>query len=377
MKTYEPDKEITWDGLIESLNNSLSHPIETTWDIYYYLRRNYQADGSVISRTLMLAYLMIRLERPSLINSCMLGLALKISRKYADFNLPVFLDYWDYSVMLRPEDTVVRPSPDGKPVLTLKDRTERALQSYRLRHPHAKGRRDDIRHMLAVKVYAREDDGVAGQMVKLVDGQGMEIIADGRMFVAQNGEIQGRMFDVLVRSGRNGVERAVDVVGSRLKPEEVFATTVGYVGWVDPRHVHVHVFDSLSRHFVADHPDIMPCEGDFVKFCPVIANDDRFKSAAIVSIADKLQGRMEFGTCKAVVVGINSAMRYVSYRLQTLPPDTSEGQYEMEGTAGLSKVVNPESIGKLVVGGILSLTLYLRRGRDRVKHNCVAFVHID
>ena len=53
--TYNPQQVLSWDELLESINNGASHPDETQWAIYRYLKENYKNEGSVMSRTLLAA----------------------------------------------------------------------------------------------------------------------------------------------------------------------------------------------------------------------------------------------------------------------------------------------------------------------------------
>ena len=74
---------VTWDELLESISTGAAHPDETNWKIFRYLQSNYKTMGSQIARTLLAAYIKLHVKRESLINSCMLGMAVKISEMYA------------------------------------------------------------------------------------------------------------------------------------------------------------------------------------------------------------------------------------------------------------------------------------------------------
>lgn len=80
--TYNTQQVLSWDELLESINNGASHPDETQWAIYRYLKENYKNEGSVMSRTLLAAYMKLHVNEPSLINSLMLGIAAKVSEVY-------------------------------------------------------------------------------------------------------------------------------------------------------------------------------------------------------------------------------------------------------------------------------------------------------
>lgn len=108
--TSDPAPVVTRQQLDEALATGQQHPEETQWTIYRYLKAHYATLGSVETRTLLAAYIRLHQRRPSLIGSCMLGLALKIAETYPDFRLPQFLQAWGYDACLRDEE----PTPDGK-----------------------------------------------------------------------------------------------------------------------------------------------------------------------------------------------------------------------------------------------------------------------
>ena len=148
--TYNTQQVLSWDELLESINNGASHPDETQWAIYRYLKENYKNEGSVMSRTLLAAYMKLHVNEPSLINSLMLGIAAKVSEEYPDFRFPQFLKAWGYKGNLRNQDKERQTSKDGRTYLALVERVERALQSYLLHHPEEE--REDSN--LIVSMYA-------------------------------------------------------------------------------------------------------------------------------------------------------------------------------------------------------------------------------
>ena len=127
--TDETNPTITWEQLMESVNSGAQHPEDTQWTVFRYLKKNYKTIGSVEARTLLVIYTKLRSQRPSLINSCMLGLALKISEVYSDFRLPQFLQVWGYDACLREEDRQPQTGKDGRRYLSLQERVERARAS--------------------------------------------------------------------------------------------------------------------------------------------------------------------------------------------------------------------------------------------------------
>lgn len=311
--TYNTQQVLSWDELLESINNGASHPDETQWAIYRYLKENYKNEGSVMSRTLLAAYMKLHVNEPSLINSLMLGIAAKVSEEYPDFRFPQFLKAWGYKGNLRNQDKERQTSKDGRTYLALVERVERALQSYLLHHPEEK--REDcnlIVSMYAVKVFEKISDGKKRRYVKLVAANGSEFIADSHQFPCKPWEICGHMFDVLTRVSRQGKERASEIVVSKKRVDEVFSTQVGYVDGIDESHNHVHIYNAQSQHFVAEKSTLSTqpsihniSNGSFVLFCPIIANGDHFKSAAIIRILNKDEGRKAFGMYEAEITFVN------------------------------------------------------------------------
>ena len=371
------NKSVTWDELLESIATGATHPDDTNWKIFRYLQNNYKTMGAVTARTLLAAYMKLHVKRMSLIDSCMLGMAVNISETYSDFKLPKFLEAWGYDQFLRPQDLRRQTGKDGRQYLSLKERVERALQSYRLHHPEeSDGECEGVVSMYAAKVFEKEKDGRKRRYVKLVATNGSELIADSHQFPCRPWEISGRMFDVLTRVSKQGNERVSDIVASRKRVDEVFSVEVGFVEFIDESHGHIHVYDSQSRHFVADKSACSALKisvGNYVRFCPIIANGDHFKSAAIVSVMDKYEGRKAFGIYEAKVEYANVKDRYIRYSIESAIRYTPEGNIIKAGFASTANL--PEDVRNgMVQGSHVHLVLFLKRGKDGMKHNYVAEV---
>lgn len=110
----DSDTISSWDELLASLETAVSHPVDTAWQIYRYLQNNYTTMGSHQVRMLLVAYLKLPVDRPSLVHSCVLGIAVKISSEYADFQFPQFLQMWGYDRYLREEDKQRQTGKDGR-----------------------------------------------------------------------------------------------------------------------------------------------------------------------------------------------------------------------------------------------------------------------
>ncbi len=321
--TGEHAPVITRQQLDAAMADGRQHPEETQWMIYRYLKTQYATLGSVEARRLLAAYIRLHVQRPSLVNSCMLGLALKIAAVYPDFRLPQFLKALGYDTCLREEDCQSQTGKDGRRYLSLRERVERARASYLLHHPGEDGDGcDAIAHMLAVKVFEKERQGRKHRFVKLVAPDGLSMVADSHQFPCKPWEIAGRLFDVLTRASKQGNERAAEIVVSAKKVSDVFSVETGYVDGIDMQHGHVHVFDVHSRHFVADRAALQVkgvAKGSFVRFCPVIAHDDPFKCAAIIGVLPKETGREAFGVYEATVLFVNRMEHYWKYALVSGP----------------------------------------------------------
>ena len=371
------NKSVTWDELLESIATGAAHPDDTNWKIFRYLQNNYKTMGAVTARTLLAAYMKLHVKRMSLIDSCMLGMAVNISETYSDFKLPKFLEAWGYDQFLRPQDLQRQTGKDGRQYLSLKERVERALQSYRLHHPEeSDGECEGVVSMYAAKVFEKEKDGRKRRYVKLVATNGSELIADSHQFPCRPWEISGRMFDVLTRVSKQGNERVSDIVASRKHVDEVFSVEVGFVEFIDESHGHIHVYDSQSRHFVADKSACSALKisvGNYVRFCPIIANGDHFKSAAILNVMDKYEGRKAFGIYEAKVEYANVKDRYIRYSIESAIRYTPEGNIIKAGFASTANL--PEDVRNgMVQGSHVHLVLFLKRGKDGMKHNYVAEV---
>lgn len=377
--TYNTQQVLSWDELLESINNGASHPDETQWAIYRYLKENYKNEGSVMSRTLLAAYMKLHVNEPSLINSLMLGIAAKISEEYPDFRFPQFLKVWGYKGNLRNQDKERQTSKDGRTYLALVERVERALQSYLLHHPEEE--REDcnlIVSMYAVKVFEKISDGKKRRYVKLVAANGSEFIADSHQFPCKPWEICGRLFDVLTRVSRQGKERASEIVVSKKRVDEVFSTQVGYVDGIDESHNHVHIYNAQSQHFVAEKSTLSTqssiqniSNGSFVLFCPIIANGDHFKSAAIIRILNKDEGRKAFGMYEAEITFVNRQEQFIRYAITQDIRPTNEGTISKEGFASTAAISNDDK-QKIAVGKHVWLLLFLKRGKEGTKRNHVA-----
>lgn len=372
MPLQRSTKPPTWGELLLLLNTASNRPNDAAWGIYRYLRANYSTIGSVQARTLLAAYMQLPVRRPSRLHSCMLGVAVKISNEYSDFRFDKFLELWEYPDMLLAEDKNNSYAPDGQCFPALMVRTDTALRLYRERHTVSQSQPAGIPAtvpMVAVKVWARGSEGHSFQEVKLVGPRGEEARCDIHRFPVRPSDVAGRLFEVMFRGHEIG-----DIRPSERKIATLFPPIIGYVSHHDREHNHYHIYDSLSRHFVAEAPRIAVSAGAFVLFSPVIPARDRFKSAIVQCIMEREEAREAFGTYEAEVTVVEQQRGFFSYRLLTPPRPTPEGTVTPEGTASLSTL--PDILDTLRPGCRVRLLLFLTRRRDGTKQNYVAETEI-
>lgn len=117
----------TYDQLLQSLQEAVGHPTDTCWDIYRYLNANYKTIGIEKARMLLVAYIRMPHQVPSLIHSCILSVALKMSTVYPQFKFDGFLQSWGYPQALRPEDKQPQKGKDGRTYQALSEKVEKEL----------------------------------------------------------------------------------------------------------------------------------------------------------------------------------------------------------------------------------------------------------
>lgn len=364
---------ITWDELLASLDTAESHPLDAAWNICRYLNDNLRQLDSHQARSLLAICINLPVGRPSQVYSFMLSIAVKMSAQFSDFNLPKFLQMWGYEQNLRPEDRQRQHGSDGRTYPALSDKVEKARQQYALRHHTGETLPGcEILQMYAVKVFERAAGTRKLRLVRLVAPSGEELSAEASLFPCRPYEIQGRLFDVLTRLSKQGNKRAAEIVLSYRRIEDAFPVVAGYVDGIDESRGHYHVYDALSRHFVAEKPRQAVRSGDFVEFSPIIPRADNFKSAAVIRTLSPAEGSEKFGLLDAEVTYLNTVDGYLRYRLTAAPAPTDEGTVSAEGFAPLASVAGKQLLESLSVGSRLRLLLFLKRGKDGEKRNHVA-----
>lgn len=301
---------VTWEELVESISTGAAHTEETHWKIYRYLQQNYKTMGSVMARTLLAAYIKLHIKRMSLVDSCILGMAVRISETYADFKFPLFLEAWGYDGCLRGEDLRGSTGKDGRQYPALKERVERALRLYMQRHPE-------------------ESDGQCGRIARRLAG---------------------------------------------VEARKVVAAVVGFVDCIDNARGQVHIYDSQSRHFVADMSACASLNikvGMYVRLNTTIYKHNRVNTAVVIGVMDKYEGRKAFGIYEAKVEYVDTTKMFLRYSIVSAIRYTPEGNIIKAGFASTASLPDDER-RSVVQNSHVRLVLFLKEGRDGVKRNYVA-----
>lgn len=374
----EGDKE--WRQLLVSIATAGGHPEETCWAIHHYLKAYYQELGSVLSRTLLSAYMKLYVRQPSSLNSSMLRLAVDISASFDDFRLTRFLEAWGYDVCLRDIDRKPAADEGGAEVASLKAQVDDALKTYLERHPDDHFRaRNSITLMYADSKVERTIGERHVCLVRLVAADGTTTVADIDALGVEAHRAVGQLFEVHTRMTSEGREQTERYVVAKDSVADVFPTTVGYVDGIDLTHDHVHIYDAQSHHYVASRASVAVSApscgalhvGDFVWFCPILARGDAFKRAAVVARLSHDDGLAAFGVYEAIITYIDRERGFLRYAVSQAVRPTPEGTITAEGSAPLPKVESGAG-ENCRVGQRVRLLLYLRRCKDGVKRNHVA-----
>ena len=156
---------------------------------------------------------------------------------------------------------------------------------------------------------------------------------------------------------------------------DVFPTAIGYVEAVDEGHGHIHIYDSLSRHFVA-HIQRFSKEkaGDFVRFIPIVPQTSMFKSAILLSIVPPSSPEVQNSLREVRITAINKEKGYAVWELtdpehpiteQLSPLQLAQGETSPSFTSGYLHLTE-ELSSSLALSSYKAL-IYLKRGKDRQK----------
>lgn len=380
----------TWEELLDALMTVKSEQSDDTgWRIYRYLMTHYKEMSSAEARTLLNCYMKLPCTRPSLLHSCILSVAMKMKEQFPDFRFVAFVNLWNQGNVngcLRQEDWQTSTGKDGKAYPALVEKLVHIYAHELLVKPEDKIQEPlhgdlalmakklgyiGIKRMVAIKMFESEREGKKVRTVKLIAANGMELIADWHLFHCKPWEICGNMYEVQVRqSKQNGTSRVADVVLSKKNIADEFPMVIGYIDRYDAKHNHYHIFDALSRHFVAEAPKQKLQQGQYVWFCPVIPAVDKFKSAVVISIENQQKGREAFGIHTATVTSVNTQKEYFVYSLDGVAHDPSKPVDEQIEPTGIT-FFNETTI-RPQVGDKYQVIVFLRRCADKKKRNHVA-----
>lgn len=395
-------KVFTWDSLMTSIDEAKSNPQDTAWNIYFYLKDHISADADPLTseqaRALLAVYMKMvgsgtAVRVPSKLHSCFLSIAVKMADAYPDFRFPAFLTMWG-AENVRPEDMQRVQSADGHAFASLMERVTKAYLKYTLLHQNEHTtdafRRiigteavrmgyQPMKYMLATKMFESEHNGRKMRSVKMIDSEGIEVLADFHLFSMKPWEIVGRMYAVFTRVSkeekdamgnvvRGGNLRVSDIAPATKPVTDYFPTVMGYVDNVDSQYGHIHVFDAASRHFVADAKScaVRVKPGMFVSFSPVIPKYDKFKSALIHQAFPDAEGAERFGFHEAKVTYVDVAKGFAAWELTDGTQIQEMGVPSPSFTKGYIHAKDGEPLP--AVGTRLHLTVFLKRGKDKQKY---------
>lgn len=315
---------LSWDELIASINDAKTNPADTAWNIYFYLKANVpvasnaaNAAGSVASApsaSQSSPVLTSEQARTLLAIYMKMGLPTpsRLHSSYLSVAIRMSQAYSDFKFVqflnlwgganLRKEDCERMQTRDGRTFPSLLDRLAKAYMLYAFNHP---------------------DEQLAPNFHNVILGAAQRL----------------------------GYQPSV---------------IMGYVENIDPSHSHIHVYDSASRHFVADMRECQVPVGQYVSFIPVIPTGSKFKSAIINNVYPSGLGAELFGYHNAKVTYVDKAKGYASWELTdgtvlqeygTTAPSFTKGYIHANEGAG----VLPN------VGDTIRLIAFLKRGKDGQK----------
>lgn len=410
--------------------------------------------GSVMCRQLLADYLRLPTERPSRLHSAVLSAALRVYAAFPEFRFAAFLRMWNTKNLL-PEDMLPH-TKDGKVYRALAERVARNYVRSFMFYPKDRLPEDQLgvlRHiidncgllapqkMIVVNVTVAEVRGRKMRFVQLASPTGVEVSceshalhasllsvlpapsADGVPEAAPRHYVNvGQLYDVMLTK-----TKTPPAPGARYKPftvaegylsstpvTEVFPVVTGYVAGIDRTRNKLHVYDGLSRHFVATVGRFSQEKvGDFVRFVPIVPTENTFKSAIILDAASSLatadssvaghpiavsdpaslQAALAatFPPKQIRVTNVNQQKGYLSWEIldpvdaivESLSPlQLKQGAVSpsfIRGFISFAKPANAPDDSEFPsipyqVGDVLSAIIFLHRGKDGQKRPFVAKV---
>lgn len=375
--------------------------------------------GSTTCRQLLAEYMKLDVEKPSRLHSAILAAAVKVAMTWSDFHFVAFLKMWGIGNM-RQEDFERQPNPTPgamPPVFpSLAERVGRAYLHAQLLRPEETLSQEElstlspaihlsgmIRQFLVIRIkQATGKDGRKLFFVELVSKEG--VIVECESHTLQPHPLRplpegkrhyvniGQVYDVVVASSATATGLSSDALSKitvreaylSAKPAtDYFETVTGYVEHIDAEHGHIHVFDHLSRHFVASVQRFNnPKEGDFVRFIPVTPLNSRFKSAIITGRAGTPAPSLD-GLVRTVrITSINNEKQYAAWELTDGSSPITEQLSSLQLSQGetspsfKSGFMNLSMFSGTIpaVGSTINAVIFLKRGKDGQKRPKVAAI---
>lgn len=368
------------------------------WSLARVLADNVDDLDSLTSRKMMAEYMKLSNNRPSRLHSYMLTIATKMAELHPDFKFLPFLKMWDIRNLQPRSDEQYIDEKTGRKYPSLLEKMARAYMFSTLYDTSArtageeygelrdllyplakkKGYRDVVT-MVATMVTTSNIKGRKVTFVKLVAADGTEASAEVHQLTRHQriryDDIPNTFYDVLLREkiDDESVVRVEGVVPHPTSGNAVpngFECIVGYVEHIDVQHGHIHVYDSLSRHFVAKDSRWHLRVGQYVEFVPVVPKESKFKSAVIRRLYSESTGPTAFGFRKAKITYADSVKGYCSWELMgDEKPVVEQGTTEPSYTKGYlsQQLLQSKGLDMPKVGEVMNVIVFLKRGKDGVK----------
>lgn len=363
-----------------------------------------------LARQLLADYFKLDIDHPSKTHTDILRAALVLQRATHDFHFVPFLLLWNLD-NLRESDFTPHFTSEGDIIPSMSMRIAHAYAHSLLLRPDEQLPESQLRHIfpdlrshgLGISTFVvtnlRTDRGNPQRtLATLVDSQGREFSLSTEYLtlhplIAKSGQTHqvriGELYDCVFRFRDVKPSAMYDNRGN-VKPKslmldygylstksiaDVFATTVGYVQYIDLAHGHIHVYDSSSRHFVARMDGIDCAAGDFFVFVPVVPLQNRFKSAILLRRLQYEQGAEAFGQRQIQITNIDSERNQARWiLLDPANPIVEAGTSSPAFVDGVLWLDQFEQQGLNIpsVGAIYAAVVFLKRGKDGRKYPFLA-----
>lgn len=355
-------------------------------------------------RQQLAAYFKLGVKGPSNLHSAILSIAVKLGTLCADFHLVPFLNIWGLQ-HLRPEDSDARVGEDGKRIPSLVERLAKSYAYALLFHPEEhiepeleamlfsllqkKGFVGDdapkICPLMATRLIQKEVRGHKMTFVSLISPDGEDFLAEVHTLTAfqrlRYDDIPGTVFHAIFRNSEDkGNIRIEAAIPTNSNLEDSFPTKVGYVEFIDSTHGHIHIYDNESRHYVSESSRIRAKVGEYVGFTPIIPKGTNFKTAIIRKVLPSDQGAAKFGMRQAKITYTDPTKGFASWELLpsedgSVHPIVETGTTEPSFTKGYINQQLADSLNQQLptVGTMVSLVVFLKRGKDKQKRSFVVF----